>query len=37
VGTPEQNARCITAFERVVQKSLRPARPFLSAQLGDAE
>ena len=37
VGTAEQNARCVAAFERVVQKNLRPARPFLSAQLGDAE
>jgi 1L-myo-inositol 1-phosphate cytidylyltransferase len=38
VGTPEQNLRCVAAFERVTQKSLpRSARPFLSAQLGDAE
>jgi len=37
VGTPEQNQRCVVAFERVMQKSLRTARPFLSAQLGDAE
>ncbi len=38
VGTPEQNARCVAAFERVTQKSLlRSPRPFLSAQLGDAE
>ena len=37
VGTPEQNARCVAAFERVTQKSQRNARPFLSAQLGDAE
>src|SRR5688572_20164485 len=37
VGTPEQNAHCVAAFERVTQKSLRTARPFLSAQLGDAE
>ena len=37
VGTAEQNARCIAAFERVVQKNLRPTRPYLSAQLGDAE
>ena len=37
VGTPEQNARCVAAFERVTQKSLRTTRPFLSAQLGDAE
>jgi histidinol-phosphate aminotransferase len=37
VGTPEQNARCVAAFERVVQKTLRPSRPYLTAQLGDAE
>jgi histidinol-phosphate aminotransferase len=37
VGTVEQNQRCVAAFERVLQKSQRPARPFLTAQLGDAE
>ena len=37
VGTEEQNALCVAAFERVSARTLRARRPFASAAVSDAE
>lgn len=37
VGTPEQNARCVMAFERVLARGLRGRFTFATAPVGDAE
>jgi histidinol-phosphate aminotransferase len=37
VGTQEQNALCVAAFERVSSRTLRSRRPFAAAAVSDAE